>query len=478
MNPFSRKPSRAARRARLVVVLILAALMLASPLLAQGDAALTHTIEATGTDSHDGVKAYVPLMLGIAIVLLASRIGGSVARRLGQPRVLGQLLIGILIGPTLLDLIHLPVFHNYDIGATLNELAELGVLLLMFTIGLEVHVAELLKVGRVAIVAGISGAVVPVVLAGALLVLAGFSWQPALFAGVTLAATSVSISAQVLLELGYLRTRVGNGLLATALVDDVLAILLLALVQALILSSGAGTEGLAGLVTILLRMVVFGVVAGLIGWFVLPRAIDRLARYPYINQTYGIPIMALMAALLFGWAAEELGGMAHITGAFIAGVGLSQMKDAAGRGQIQDAMTNLAYVFLIPIFFINVGLQTDLSAFPPAALPLMLTLLAVAVISKFAGAGLGAWFGGFSRTESAQLGTCMISRGEVGLIIASVGLSSGVFGSAFDPDGALYLSLFMVIILTTLITPPLVRWLFARTRGEASLLTATGTQGE
>jgi Kef-type K+ transport system membrane component KefB len=390
------------------------------------------------------------------VIIAASRIGGTIARRLGQPRVLGELIVGVLLGPTVLDLLHAPILHGVDLHETIRYLAELGVVLLMFIVGLEVHLNELAKVGKVAGIAGFAGAVAPVLLAMPLVVLFGYGWQPALFVGVTLAATSVSISAQVLLELGVLRTKVGNALLATALIDDVLAILLVSLAVAISVGGASSAEVDAGaLLAIILKMALYIGGAFALAWFVLPRVIHWLDDIPAVTQAYGIPAIALLLALLFAWSAEALGGVAPITGAFIAGVGFSRVKEDV-KHQIEIAASNIAYAFLVPIFFIHVGLETDLRAFPLSALPLALLLLGVSLISKVGGCGLGARLGGFSPRESLQLGVCMISRGEVGLIIATLGVSAGVF----QTDQPLFAALFLVILLTTVVTPLLVRQVF------------------
>jgi Kef-type K+ transport system membrane component KefB len=410
----------------------------------------------------------VSLFLALGLIIGASRLGGALARRFGQPRVLGELIIGVVLGPTLLDMLHWPVFHGIELGTTIKELAELGVLLLMFIVGLEVNLKELAKVGGVAGIAGTLGAVIPVVLAMPLVLLFGYTWPPALFAGVTLAATSVSISAQVLLEIGVLRTKVGNALLATALIDDVLAILLVSLAVAL--TSGQGSVDGGELVGIVAQMAVYLVAAFLIAWFVLPRLMERLADIPAAAASYGIPALALISVLIFGWSAEELGGVAAITGAFLAGVGLSRTRDHV-RHEIEQAASFIAYAFLVPIFFVDVGLETDLRSFPLSSLPLALLLLLVGVVSKIGGCGLGARLGGFNGRESLQLGVCMISRGEVGLIIASLGLSVGVFPS----NQPLFASLFLVILLTTLITPILVRQVFTRQAADKPARQAGGT---
>ena len=397
----------------------------------------------------------VALFLALGVIIAASRIGGALARQFGQPRVLGELIVGVLLGPTVLNLLHAPILNGVDLHETVSQLAELGVVLLMFIVGLEVNVKELAKVGVLAGIAGFAGAIAPVVLGVPLVLLFGYAWQPALFAGVTLAATSVSISAQVLLELGVLRTKVGNALLATALIDDVIAILLVSLAVAVSGSEGAASVEVGALVAIILRMAGYLVGAFLLAWFVLPRVMNWLEKKPSIQQSHGIAAIALLLALLFGWSAETFGGVAAITGAFIAGVGFSRTRDDV-KHEIEQASSSIAYAFLVPVFFVNVGLQTDLRTFPLDALPLAGLMLIVALISKVGGCGLGARLGGFTSRESLQLGVCMISRGEVGLIIASLGLSSGVF----DVGHPLFASLFLVILLTTVVTPILVRQVF------------------
>lgn len=400
----------------------------------------------------------IALYLALGIIILAARVGGSLARRFNQPRVLGELVVGVLLGPTLLDLLHTSLFglEQAHLEETVSELAELGVLLLMFKVGLDVHINELLKVGLVGVIAGVTGALLPVALTVPLVLAAGYPLTAALFAGVTLAATSVSISAQVLLELDLLQTRVGSALLATALIDDVVAILLVSFVLAFT-APGAQAVDAGALLGIAAAMTAYLAGAWALAWFVLPRLINRLSRMTDAAQSYGIPAFALIFALLFGWSAEYFGGVAAITGAFIAGVGLSRAHEPARR-QIETAVSNIAYAFLVPIFFVSVGLHIDLSAFPLSALPFAALILAVAVLTKVAGCGGGARLGGFSGSEAFRLGVCMVSRGEVGLIIAALGVSAG----ALDAGGPLFATLFLVILLTTVLTPPLVRTVFQR----------------
>ncbi len=403
------------------------------------------------------------LMLALGIILFAARIAGEIARKFDQPRVLGELLIGVVLGPTLLNMLHSSVLGLADshIDTTIIELAELGVMLLMFKVGIEVNVDELKKVGGVAGIAGMAGAIVPVLLVMPVVMLFGYTWQPALFAGVTLAATSVSISAQVLLELGLLQTKEGNALLATALIDDVIAILLVSLTIAL--TSTSGTVDASELIQIVLRMSGYLVIAFLLAWYGIPVLMRWLNQWFDLSKAFGNAAVGLVLAFVFGWAAQLFGGVAAITGSFIAGMGLSRTQQHV-KHQIEESVDAIAYSFLVPIFFVSVGLQTDLSHFPLTALPLAVVLLLLAVVSKLVGCGFGARLAGFSSQEAMRLGVCMISRGEVGLIIAALGISSGVL----KLDDPLFTCLFLVILLTTVITPLLVRHIFQRSQPEAA----------
>ncbi len=394
-------------------------------------------------------------MLALGIIVFAARIAGEIARKFDQPRVLGELIIGVILGPTLLNMMHSHVLGLADahIEETIIEMAELGVMLLMFKVGLEVNIDELKKVGIVAGIAGTLGALLPMILVLPVVMLFGYEWQPALFAGVTLAATSVSISAQVLLELGVLQTKEGNALLATALIDDVIAILLVSLTVAI--TSASGNVDVGSLVQIIVRMTLYLVIAFLLAWYGVPLFMKLLNRFFDLTKAYGNPAVGLVLAFIYGWAAQAFGGVAAITGAFIAGVGISRTPHQINH-PVEEATNALAYAFLVPVFFVSVGLQTDLSQFPLDALPLAVVILVLAVVSKVVGCGLGARLGGFNNQESFRLGVCMVSRGEVGLIIASLGVSSGVL----KLDHPLFAVLFLVILLTTVVTPPLVRRVF------------------
>jgi Kef-type K+ transport system membrane component KefB len=393
----------------------------------------------------------VPLLLAISLILCAARLAGAVARRLGQPRVLGELLVGIALGPTLLNLLHWgPVAGGHPEG-TIRHLAELGVLILMFKIGLEIELRELMAVGRVALYGGLLGAAVPLGVIGGLTWAFGFPPQVAFLTGVVLAANSTSISAQTLLELGLLRTKEGNAMLATALVDDVLAIALVSV--SIALTGTTGELSSLAIAWIVFRMLAFLVGGALVAWWVLPRLMNWIHVTPELGQLYGVPVFALTFALALSWSAETVGGVAAISGAFLAGLGLSRIN-ASARHEVDLAAANVSYAFLVPVFFVSIGLETDLRRLGMASLPYAATLIVAAILTKVVGTGAGALLGGFGRQSALRLGVCMISRGEVGLIMASIGLARGLF------DDAVFPPLLLTILVSTVVTPPLVRLVF------------------
>ncbi len=391
---------------------------------------------------------FLQLIFALAVIVLSAKIGGYISVRFGQPSVLGELLVGLILGPSLIDLTHLPFITNTHLEETLVELGELGVLLLMFVAGLELHLSELVKNTRVAAFAGILGVFIPVGLGLGTGFLFGMHFEMALFLGLVLGATSVSISAQTLIELGVIRSRVGLGLLGSAVFDDVLVILLLSTFLALI----SGSTGIGAVALILLRMIVFLSVGAAFGFWLLPGLVDRVKKLP-ISQN--VLSLALVTLLVYGLAAELIGGMAAITGTFLAGLMFAR---SAEKPALENGIRAVAYSLFVPIFFVSIGLEINLREMNLNALWLLLVVTFVAIIGKLLGSGVGALLGGFSGRESLQLGAGMISRGEVGLIVASVGIQEGlVLQEEFS-------AIVGMIILTTLITPPLLRFLFAGQR--------------
>jgi Na+:H+ antiporter len=393
---------------------------------------------------------FLQLILSLIIVITGAKAGGWLANRLRQPAVLGELLAGLLLGPSVLDLMGWPILVNahepHLLSETIFQLAELGVVCLMFLAGLEIDLQEMLKAGRVATLAGTSGVIVPLILGGLVALPFGYRWQAAIFIGIILTATSVSISAQTLLELGKLRSREGLALLGAAVIDDVLVILLLSVFTAT--ADGGASPG--AILSVLLKMVAYLSLAVLAGFFVLPRLADWVHRQP-ISE--GLAALVLVTALLFAWSAEVVGGLAAITGAFIAGVGFGRSHL---RDEIERQMHTITYAFLVPIFFVSIGLKTNARLLTGPDVLFTLVLVLVAVLSKVVGSGLGARLGGFTSRESLRVGVGMISRGEVGLIVASVGVEAGLIKTD------LFSIVTFIVLITTLITPPLLRLTFPR----------------
>ncbi len=395
------------------------------------------------------VKPMTPILqlaFILAVILLTAKLGGYLSTRLGQPSVLGELLVGLILGPSLIDIIHLTIITDVHLGEIIAEIGELGVLILMFLAGLELNLREMLKSSRVAAYAGVLGVIVPVGLGIGIGTLFSMDINHALFLGLTLGATSVSISAQTLIELKVIRSRVGLGLLGAAVFDDILVILLLSSFLALI----GGGSGIWSIALVIGRMVLFLGLATLIGLYVLPWLVRATAKLP-ISQ--GLVTLAIVILLFFGIAAELLGGMAAITGTFLAGLMFSR---TAEKERMEQGLHALAYSFFVPVFFINIGLSVDLHGITLSTVWVMVAISAVAIIGKILGAGGGARLARFSWRESLQLGIGMVSRGEVGLIVAKVGLDQGLL------NNTIFSAIVGMVLITTLVTPPMLRASFQK----------------
>ncbi len=399
------------------------------------------------------MTSFLQLSFALVIILLTAKIAGYLSTRLHQPAVLGEILAGIILGPTVVDLLHLP-FLEPSLKHLLHDLAEMGVMLLMFMAGLELHFRELSQNLRVAALSGTLGVVLPVLGGWATGRLFGLDHAAAIFLGLILAATSVSISAQTLMELGRLRSKVGLGLLGAAVLDDILAILLLSVFLAVI----SGTGDWLSMIGIALRMLLFLALAFAFGFWVLPRWIKSIDRLPISEGTLALAISIM---LIYGLAAETIGHLAPITGAFLAGLMLARTHQ---KEKIVEGVHTLAYGLFVPIFFINIGLSVNGRQLHSQMLWFALAVIAIAIVTKWLGAGLGAYLGGLSRQEAIQLGAGMISRGEVGLIMASVGAP---YKLVTEEEFAVVV---MMVLVTTLVTPALLRALFSTKPSKASVL--------
>lgn len=397
------------------------------------------------------------LLLVLAVIVAAAKLSGAAANRVGQPAVFGEILAGLVLGPTVLNLLGWPVFANVlppahgpapgPLLESLRDLSEIGVILLMFIAGLETDLVEMRRVGTVAFWAAFGGVALP--LAGGALTAVAFGlplvWT-GLFIGTILTATSVSISAQTLMELNALRSREGATILGAAVIDDVMGIILLSVVVAFARATG-GVSGLE-IAWIVVRMALFFGGAMLLGRYFESIAAwaDRLA----VSQ--GLLAIVLVVALLYAWAAEFVGGVAAITGSYLAGVLFAQTRF---KSAIDAGIHPLTYSMLVPVFFISIGLLANGRALGGQVLFTGL-LVIVAILTKAIGCAAFARLFGFSTIESVRVGVGMISRGEVGLIVAGYGLANGLIG--LDVFSAAVI----MVLATTMVTPPLLRLTFPR----------------
>jgi Kef-type K+ transport system membrane component KefB len=358
------------------------------------------------------------------------------------------LLAGVLLGPSLINILGLSFINSMTLGDTITELSELGVLLLMFIAGLELHLGELNSNRRVSLLASAGGLLFSLGLGWGVGRIFGLSQTGALLVGLALSATSVSISARTLMEMGLLRSRVGLSLLGAAVVDDILSILALSVFLAVVTGSGS----LAGLLWLIARMALFLAGAAAFGLWVLPRLSRAVTRLP-ISQ--GTLAFALVILLGYGLAAELVGQMAAIIGTFLAGLMFARTPE---KSAIEQGINSLAYGLFVPIFFINIGLTVNIRSLPFSVIWLILAVTLAAALGKLFGAASGARLGGLPARESIQLGAGMVARGEVTLIIAAIGSEAGLI------DNNAFSAIVAAMLLCSLATPLLLRAAFQKPR--------------
>ncbi len=384
-------------------------------------------------------------LIVLVIILVAARASGLAARRLGQPAVVGELIAGVILGPTAIDLFSANFISSPEIEHVIHLLAELGIIFLMFLAGLETDLDEVNIVRKVALLAAPLGVLLAIVLGSAASAPFGFSAKQCVFVGICLSATSVSISVRTLMDLNVLRGREGVAIMATALVDDVIVLVVLSFFIAFAVQGG-GSAGHVAMV--LLRVAGFFAAAFVAGRLLLPPLARWISTAP---MSEGALAFAIVVALLYAWSADYVGDMASITGAFLAGLFLRQTPV---RDLIDTEVRALSLGFLAPVFFISVGLSADASGLGGRDMALLSVLVAVAIASKVIGCGLGSLAAGESAASSLRIGAAMISRGEVQLIVASIGLSAALI------DTALYSVIVLTVLVTSVVTPILLRFLF------------------
>ena len=378
----------------------------------------------------------------LAIIIIFAKFFGILARKCRAPQVVGEIIAGLLIGPSIFGLVQQTDF--------LTEMAEIGVVLLMFSAGLETDLKELLKTGPVAFLIACAGVFVPLV-GGTLLYMGFYGAAPwgsekfymAVFIGVIMTATSVSITVESLREMGKLRGKVGTTILSAAIIDDVIGIIVLTFVVGF--KSPDSNPG-----KVVLSTVLFFAMALVVGYilFRIFRSFDE--RYPHTRR---IPIISLALCFFFAYAAEHFFGIADITGAYVAGIILCSMRDSS---YIEEKMEVSSYMIFGPVFFASIGLKTNIDNVNGSILMFSLGFVLVALITKIIGCGLMAKLCRFRFQDSLKIGVGMMTRGEVALIVAQKGLSVGLLTPVY------FTSVILLIIVSSISTPIILKLLYAK----------------
>ncbi|WP_217557629.1 cation:proton antiporter [Paenibacillus sp. GbtcB18] len=372
------------------------------------------------------------LIFQLAIILLASKLAGDISVRLGQPSVLGKLLVGIVLGPNLLG-----VVTNTDV---LQEISQIGVILLMFIAGLETDTEEFKRTGKASGYVGVAGIIVPFGLGYFAGILLNQSPLEASFLGLLLSATSVSISVQALKEMGKLKSREGTTILGAAVIDDVLVIIALAF-----LMSMAGGDVNLGMIVV--KKVAFFAVALLLAWKAVPWILKKFAP---LRVTETVITAALIICFGYAYLAEYT-GVAAIIGAYIAGVAISLTNY---KHEVFEKVETIGYSIFVPVFFTSIGVTVQFQGIS-SSIGLIVILSLLAIATKLAGSAIGARLAGFKWRSSLAIGAAMVSRGEVALIIAAIGQESGLLSAE------MFAVIVVVVLVTTIVTPPMMKLFFS-----------------
>lgn len=386
----------------------------------------------------------------LAIIMVAAKIMGLAVRKLNVPQVVGEILAGLIIGPSILGFVQQSDF--------LSQMAEIGVILLMFSAGLGTNLRDMAKTGFTAFLVACMGVFVPL-LCGTLLYMAFYGFDSigsaefyrALFIGTILTATSVSITVKALAEMGKLKTKLGTLIVSAAIIDDVIGIIVLTMVVGM--STGKGGSG--QIIAVAVRSALFFVFSGGIG-FVIYKIFKRLdAKY---KHTQRIPILGLALCMFMAYAAERYFGVADITGAFVAGIILCNIQDA---DYIERKMNINSYMLFGPVFFAGIGLKTDVSHISPDIILFSVCFVIVGLIAKIIGCGVTARLSRYSFGDSLKVGVGMMTRGEVALIVAQKGLSAKIIKPVF------FTPVILLIIVSSILTPIALKMLYGRDKNPA-----------
>lgn len=378
----------------------------------------------------------------LAIIIIAAKFFAIVARKCKAPQVVGEIIAGLIIGPCFLGLVQQTDF--------LLQMAEIGVILLMFSAGLDTDLKELMKTGPIAFLIACCGVFIPLV-CGTLLYMAFYGTAPwgseefykAVFIGVILTATSVSITVQSLKEMGKLKGRVGTTILSAAIIDDVIGIIVLTFVIGF---KNPDSNPLMVVVNTVLFFV-FAIVVGFISYKIF-KIVDN--RYPHTRR---IPIAGLAFCLAMAYIAEKYFGIADITGAYVAGIILCSVKDS---NYIAEKMDINSYMVFGPVFFASIGLKTNIDNMDMSILLFAVAFVVVGLVSKIIGCGLMAKICRFNNADSLKIGVGMMTRGEVALIVSQKGLSVGLMTPVY------FTAVILLIIVSSISTPIILKILYSK----------------
>ncbi len=384
------------------------------------------------------------VLLDFFFIFVLAKAAAEVFQRIRQPTVIGELLVGVAIGPHALRLIDVPLLDSHE-GLTFvyDVMAELGLVVLLFSVGLETRLDELLRVGARSLAVAVLGVAFPFALGTAYMALTGHANTEAFFVGAALVATSVGITARVLRDLGVLASREARIILGAAVADDILALLVLTAVTQLGREGGVEAGKVLATAAVAVAFVAF---TALVGTRVVRRYSLHLERLQIANA----PLLVALALMLgLSAAASEL-GLAGIIGAFLAGMILAESRE-----QLQlERRIQPIYEFLVPFFFVLTGAKVDLSVFHGGTIGLALVITGLAILGKLVGCAAGGY--GLGRRSMLILGVGMVPRGEIGFVVASVALAEGAVGTD------VFSSVVFMSVATTLVVPPILSMLYSR----------------
>ncbi len=391
---------------------------------------------------NDHLVSEYMFILNIAIILLSTKIFGLLFKKFHMPQVVGALLAGLILGPALLNVLQEDDF--------ITKVSSLGVIVLMFSAGLETDIKEFKRTGKASAIIAVAGVIVPLIGGFALTYfmipdsqVGATHLLKSIFIGVILTATSVSITVETLKEMGKMNSRAGNAILGAAIIDDILGIIALT-----VISSFADSDVKIWVVMVkILAFFIFSIGVGFICYKLFSLYMDR-----YKKDYRRFVILAFTFCLLMSWMSEIVFGVADITGAYIAGLILS---NTSKHNYLESRFSTLSYMLLSPIFFASIGLKVELPEMSALIIIFAVLLTIIAILSKMVGCGIGAKVCGFDTKECLQIGAGMISRGEVALIVADKGLSLGLM------DKEIFAPLVIVVVATTIIAPVILKITFA-----------------